>query len=144
HLIGRNPEIGLRRFFLLGEHGCQTALSPSYSKNLGYFNRLLGTFQTFSQGRTHTPAELVAGSDALGVRIKCICMDEPDPNESLDVWEGLDQFQRGNRAQGLTTLETFITNHANSVWVPSLRCALGAYYRSIGRYTPAIDHWDAA
>ena len=41
-------------------------------------------------------------------------------------------------------LENFIAAHPRSVWTPSLRVALGKCYRDRGRYTPALDHWEAA
>src|SRR5204863_10027417 len=42
HLIGRNPKLGLRCLFLLGEHDSQTARATIYSNiESEYFNRLL-------------------------------------------------------------------------------------------------------
>lgn len=41
-------------------------------------------------------------------------------------------------------LESFIAARPQSVWTPSLRVAVGKYYRDRGSYTAALDHWEAA
>ena len=75
------------------------------------------------------------------------------------VWTG-DQLPTGDDTSALATaiavwhtqgeeagaeaLEIFIGTYTNSAWLPSLRSQLGKYYRERGRYTLALQHWEAS
>ena len=49
-----------------------------------------------------------------------------------------------NYQTGLDDLEVFRNTYTNSPWVPSLDAVLGRYYYDLGRYTPALAHWELA
>jgi tetratricopeptide (TPR) repeat protein len=68
----------------------------------------------------------------------------PDPDESRALYEaaGLDPAQKPADLVG--SLEGFIQSHPNSPWTPSLLANLARYYRSQGRYSLALDHWQKA
>jgi len=68
----------------------------------------------------------------------------PDPNESQDLWSAIDVLRQYGPSTGIPALELFIQSYSNSVWTPSLRNDLGFYYRNKGRYSLALEHWEAA
>jgi len=68
----------------------------------------------------------------------------PDPLETRDLWAAIDVMRRNGPKIGVQALELFAETYTNSVWLPSLQANLGLYYRNIGRYSLALNHWEAA
>lgn len=68
----------------------------------------------------------------------------PDGEESHILYQlaGLDPDQKP--ADVISGLESFLDAHPNSAWTPSLLANLARYYRSQGRYSLALDHWQRA
>jgi tetratricopeptide (TPR) repeat protein len=64
--------------------------------------------------------------------------------ESQELWFDLTLMRAHGVPTGLAALENFVTNHLDSPWTPSLRNNLAHYYRQNGRYSLALEHWEAA
>lgn len=68
----------------------------------------------------------------------------PDPGESRVVWEIIKEMGREGLEVAMPQLENFVRRHPASVWTPSLRAALAQEYRTQGRFSRALAHWEAA
>jgi RHS repeat-associated protein len=68
----------------------------------------------------------------------------PDLVEAATLWVTIDVMRQQGPGVGVPLLEEFIQAYTNSVWNPSLRNNLGFYYRNLGRYSLALDHWLAS
>ncbi|MBI4659580.1 MAG: hypothetical protein HY735_12135 [Verrucomicrobia bacterium] len=57
-----------------------------------------------------------------------------------------DRSKAATRAsqEEIAALEDFVAAHPNSAWTPSLRANLGRHHRQQGRWTLALEHWQAA
>jgi RHS repeat-associated protein len=70
----------------------------------------------------------------------------PEPaseSESQALLESIASFKSGPKA-GMASLESFLASNPRSGWGPSLRVNMAEYYRSKGRYTLALAHWEEA
>jgi RHS repeat-associated protein len=68
----------------------------------------------------------------------------PQERESRTLLQALRIVEEQGREAGLTALERFVVEHLASPWTPSLRGHLAKYYREQGRFTLALEHWEAA
>jgi RHS repeat-associated protein len=68
----------------------------------------------------------------------------PSAIETSELWKGVKLVQSKHVEAGISAFEDFLTTHPTSPWVPSLRANLGRYKRQQGRYSPALEHWEAA
>lgn len=68
----------------------------------------------------------------------------PSEVESQLLYEIPSDWKASGQQIGLSDLEMFVEAFPNSPWGPSLRVNLGAYYRSRGRNSAALEHWLAA
>jgi RHS repeat-associated protein len=68
----------------------------------------------------------------------------PPAGESQAILQAFGVFQTNGVNAGLVSLENFLVAHPQSAWAPALHVGMAEYYRSQGRYTPALTHWQAA
>ncbi len=68
----------------------------------------------------------------------------PDEVESAELFFILQSLQNDEEHVVLDGLESFISQHTNSAWVPSIQTYLGEYYRERGRFSLALIHWEEA
>src|SRR6478736_5578879 len=68
----------------------------------------------------------------------------PDIEQAWSLYQavGLDETQKPGDV--IAAVEEFIQTHPDSGWTPSLRANLAVYYRSLGRYSKALEHWKLA
>ncbi len=70
--------------------------------------------------------------------------EQPSDTDSEALLEALDTVRPPRVQSGIAAVESFISTHANSPWIPSLHANLAAYHRETGRYSLALAHWQAA
>jgi hypothetical protein len=68
---------------------------------------------------------------------------EPPADESSELLRAISFFDTDRKA-GLVAAETFLKEHPDSGWTPSLRVNLAEFYRSQGSYSRALHHWEVA
>src|SRR5260221_14409988 len=69
---------------------------------------------------------------------------EPVEADSAALLGAIGVLETNGVKAGFGALETFLKEHPQSAWAPSLRINLADYYRSHGRYSLALAHWEAA
>jgi hypothetical protein len=70
--------------------------------------------------------------------------ESPSESESTALWDALQAITTNRTYEVLTPVESFIQEHPASGWTPSLRANLAVWYRHLGRYTLALEHWESA
>jgi len=70
--------------------------------------------------------------------------EPPSQAESLALSAALEIGKTNRVVQRIQQLEQFIAANPDSAWVPSIRANLAVYYRSTGRYSRALAHWEEA
>jgi RHS repeat-associated protein len=66
----------------------------------------------------------------------------PSQTESSEVLGVVGVFNSGGVQAGYLALGKFLAEHPHSAWTPDLEVHLAGYYRSEGRYTQALSHWE--
>src|SRR5438477_4696962 len=69
---------------------------------------------------------------------------EPSAADSQILLNAISKAKADGLDQIANPLEEFIAKYSDSPWTASLRANLASYYRSIGRYSAALSHWEAA
>ena len=81
---------------------------------------------------------------------------EPESQDLEAILEGtrakVGQAQPGDklktaaraRQEEIAALEAFVASHRGTAWTPSVQANLGQYHRQQGRFTLALQHWEAA
>ena len=77
-------------------------------------------------------------------RLEWVGSVAPSDAESDALWTALSSFQNKQWQTGLPAVEGFIATYPQSAWTPSLRSQLAACYYKEGRYSLALQHWEAA
>jgi RHS repeat-associated protein len=90
-------------------------------------------------------ATRVSYTPVFAERIVWVGTTPPPEAESQTVLHLLEDLRHGDPLRpDWQPLETFIAEHPQSPWTPSLRASLSGWYRDHGRYTRALAHWEAA
>ncbi|MDB6016692.1 MAG: putative rhs-related protein [Pedosphaera sp.] len=69
---------------------------------------------------------------------------EPSAAESMALLGAIGTLETNGVKAGFAALEGFMSASPQSAWTPSLRVNMAEYYRSHGRYSLALAHWEAA
>jgi RHS repeat-associated protein len=67
----------------------------------------------------------------------------PVPADSSELLGDIGVFETNGVNAGFETLEQFLKAHPHSAWSPSLEANMAEYYRLHGRYSLALQHWQA-
>src|ERR1051326_6818759 len=70
--------------------------------------------------------------------------DQPSEDESASLLDAIGAFETNGIPDGFAALEQFQRGHPRSPWAPSLDVNMAEHYRSSGRYTLALAHWESA
>src|SRR5262249_13012928 len=87
--------------------------------------------------------DLITQSKVFKEPLTWVGAKPPAEAESGALWEAC-RLVPISKEPAVAGFEQFIREYPDSPWVPSLRANLAYYYRTIGRYTPALQHWQAA
>jgi len=68
----------------------------------------------------------------------------PAEAESAALLQAINGLRTTGSGSGFAALEDFLTAYPQSAWAPALHVSLAEYYRSRGRYSLALSHWEAA
>src|SRR5579864_127803 len=68
----------------------------------------------------------------------------PTESETQELWESVRNLSQAKPDERFTPLAAFVKQHPDSAWNPSLQALLGRYYRVHGRYSLALENWEAA
>ncbi|MCZ7636841.1 MAG: cysteine peptidase family C39 domain-containing protein [Verrucomicrobia bacterium] len=63
--------------------------------------------------------------------------------ENAQLWAALESLYHFGSRTGIPALEAFLEAYPDSVWMPSLRNHLAVHYERRGRYSLALEHWQA-
>src|SRR5579862_8068701 len=77
-------------------------------------------------------------------RLEWIGSTPPPDAENQALWTALRAFQNNQWQAGYAAVEAFIATYPQSAWTPSVRSQLAAAYYRDGRYSLALQHWEAA
>ena len=86
---------------------------------------------------------MVRSRPVFPVPLNWVTTQPPSSADSQELWNALTAFESGIDT-GIASIEQFLATHPGSVWNPSLHANLAEYYRTSGRYTLALQHWEAA
>ena len=67
---------------------------------------------------------------------------EPTDAASSDLLKAFETFDQGQPKAGIAALEEYLQANPTSGWDASIRVNLAEYYRSHGRYSQALAHWE--
>ncbi|HEX5218777.1 MAG TPA: cysteine peptidase family C39 domain-containing protein [Verrucomicrobiae bacterium] len=95
-------------------------------------------------GPPGTAAERISSGMFFGQRIVQVGTQPASEEESRILLAVLDNIAVNQYRAGLAELEEYLATLTNSAWAPSLHSVLGRYYYDLGRYTPALGHWELA
>ena len=90
-----------------------------------------------------TAAEQISRGMYFGQRIVPVG-EQPAETDAQLLLVLLNVAAINNYRTGLEDLEVFLNIYSNSPWAPSLDAVLGRHYFEMGRYTPALEHWELA
>jgi RHS repeat-associated protein len=89
--------------------------------------------------------EKVQNASFFKDRLQWVGSSQPSEADSQACWEmGQVLFSTNTLVIQLAALETFISQHPDSAWTPSLEANLAKYYREHGRFSLALEHWQSA
>src|SRR5690242_7929344 len=91
-----------------------------------------------------TSAEKVRAKPVFTTPIIWSGQVEPPENDSLDMLEAIAAFETVGPASGFQALHKFLKAHPQSPWAPSLHIHLAERCQQDGRYSQALNHWQAA
>lgn len=117
----------------LGAPGNEASLDLKQSKRTSFSPQAiiaLGTTQPDSGGS----AELESILDATKGKTQSAISEE----------KGNTKLRLDAVAQEINALATFVQQHPDSPWTPSVRSSLGKHFRDRGRYSDALEQWRAA
>ena len=63
--------------------------------------------------------------------------------ENTQLWAALESLYHFGPRTGIPALEAFLEAYPDSVWMPSLRNHMAVHYERSGRYSLALEHWQA-
>src|SRR5947207_2965422 len=105
----------------------------------GFLLFCVATLAEDSSKEKTADAQIVEGSFLIE---QIIWVGEQPPAE-MESRELLAILQHLDQPDWPAKLEKFVEANPASPWLPALRNALAALYRRTGRYTPALNHWEA-
>lgn len=109
----------------------------------GILITLSGGFEAYSAEVSYT--DQVAAKPVFLSPIEWLGTRAPSENESQVLLQAISSFEGvGGPKTGMTALEGFLGTYPDSAWAPSLRVNMAEYYRTSGRYTLALAHWEKA
>src|SRR6266850_2364525 len=94
------------------------------------------------RGQEPTVADQVRYSRIFAKQLIYVGETEPAAPETQALLNAINESKLGSAA--ISSLEQFIVDHPDSPWIPSLRANLASRYRYLGKYSSALDHWQAA
>ena len=97
--------------------------------------------QTPSKG---TYARQIADTALSGQPLRAVGDVVPDEAEAKALADALGTEPHKTTLEAAPDLEFFVQNHPNSPYTPSVRASLAKSYAENGRYTPALQHWEAS
>jgi len=111
------------------------------------FARVAAAFLAFSPLATGLAAEVPNYTSMVRVRpvfpvpLSWAGAEAPPSGDSQQLWNALTAFDI-SAADGIASIEQFLLAYPDSEWSPSLHSNLAEFYRSTGRYTLALRHWE--
>ena len=88
--------------------------------------------------------ERIVSAPVFEEPLRWVSEEPPALEESEALWAAIDLMRQHGPWPGFEALEVFVQEYSESVWVPSVRCNLAHAYREVGRYTAALEHFQAA
>jgi RHS repeat-associated protein len=68
----------------------------------------------------------------------------PRPAESENLWLAVQTVYATNVDVGIRSLDQFVSSFPHAAWTPSLQVHLGDYHHRKGRFSRALEYWEAA
>jgi RHS repeat-associated protein len=109
--------------------------------------RILVTTATIMAASYRTLAESnaarVQAKPVFPSPIEWVGTEQPPESESGALLDAIGAFEAKGISAGFASLEDFLETHPRSAWAPSLEVSMAKHYRTSGRYTLALAHWES-
>ena len=105
---------------------------------------LAGTLSALAAAGAPTAAEQLAAKRIFPDPLVWVGSTAPTEDESAALLGAVGFFESAGVQAGYDALNGYVTAYPNSSWTPCLTVNLAEHYRSIGRYSLALQYWEAA
>ncbi len=105
---------------------------------------LLAPIITRAESAGGTYVEQIQNQRFFGPPLLWVGEQKPEDAEYQALLADIDLFKTDGIKAGINGLEGYLQKYPQSGWVPALNINLAEYYRSHGRYSLALSHWETA
>ena len=119
-------------------------MKTSFSKLFAVITCLWITSTSWNQLRAQDLTVKIASAATFYQSLKFVGTNPPSEQENGLLQACIDHIRKEGFRSAIPTLESFVSTRNDSPWAASIHANLGLYYRKHGRYTKALEHWQAA